>query len=650
MKLFKNIFTITFATLFTMSAMAGQMDCRSATYRRLHPISCNGFEENSGTKTLLTLAGGAAIIGVGAALFQNTSGNHGKSTEISNQNTILRSSNVDVNYSQTDFVKNQRISSSYIPSLTNGSDIDNSVIKKIINSEKYQKNYRQMNKINYAYASARGFTGKNNKIVVFDDFNTYHGNAVYNLTEYIAPDAIISKYNLTSAPEKFVSYDAIANIMQQTEKSNIYNNSWQIDSTIYQNAANVIYNSDGQFKTYAEAQQYMYNITSKNFITQIINTAVDNDGIFVWAAGNNSQSESGVLSAMPLAFPELQGHFVNVVALDNFGKIASFSNQCGITQNYCISAPGSFLETDNSGNKVSGTSFAAPIVSGAIAIIKEAFPYMNAKQITELLFVTAQDLGTPGIDSIYGWGLLDLEKATQPVGNPKIVLSNDNIQPLEQSVISGAAASQIKSANVKIAFVDDFGRAFTTNLSENIKVKPYSRAFDKLQEDENDSVVLFDTFEFGFKKFNLLESNGLLESKSNKLTNFVGFKNKFNINNITIYQNLRLGLSGQQTNDNSLISKFSDIYTSSLKTGIQWKDFGLEISIPDTIISGNMYMNIPAYKDYKGNIIYENIHIDLSGIQSFEYTFKYKNLSATFVDNQNYQDEFFIMLKTKKVF
>ena len=139
MKLFKNIFTITFATLFTMSAMAGQMDCRSATYRRLHPISCNGFEENSGTKTLLTLAGGAAIIGVGAALFQNTSGNHGKSTEISNQNTILRSSNVDVNYSQTDFVKNQRISSSYIPSLTNGSDIDNSVIKKIINSEKYQK-------------------------------------------------------------------------------------------------------------------------------------------------------------------------------------------------------------------------------------------------------------------------------------------------------------------------------------------------------------------------------------------------------------------------------------------------------------------------------------------------------------------------------
>ena len=128
-------------------------------------------------------------------------------------------------------------------------------------------------------------------------------------------------------------------------------------------------------------------------------------------------------------------------------------------------------------------------------------------------------------------------------------------------------------------------------------------------------------------------------------------KNEFNLSeDVKLYQNIRFGISYQQTNEDSLISKISDIYTTSIKTGIQWKDFGLELSVPDSILRGNMYMNIPVSKDINNDIIYKNVNIDLSGFQSMEYTLKYKNLSATFVDNQDYKDEFFIMLKTKKVF
>ena len=233
-------------------------------------------------------------------------------------------------------------------------------------------------------------------------------------------------------------------------------------------------------------------MTNQNFINQVRNLAADNDAIFVFAAGNDSttekiQTESGVLSALPLAFPDLDGHFVNVVAVNNNNQIARYSNQCGITQNYCIAAPGSSWDGDF---EKTGTSFAAPVISGAIATIKEAFPYMNATQITELLFTTATDLGEPGVDTVYGWGLLDMEKATKPVGTPKIILTNNTIQPLRPINVSGPAATAIKSAGVQMAYFDDFGRAFTTNLSDSINVIPYGRGFDRLREDESNFVTL----------------------------------------------------------------------------------------------------------------------------------------------------------------
>jgi hypothetical protein len=394
----------------------------------------------------------------------------------------------------------------------------------------------------------------------------------------------------------------------------------------------------------------MYDITSENFITQIRNTAVDNDAIFVWAAGNESNTESGALSAMPIAFPELNGHFVNVVALDtNTNQIAWYSNQCGITQNYCITAPGSAWNTD-SRDFASGTSFAAPIVSGAIATIKEAFPYMSATQITELLFVTAKDLGETGIDAIYGWGLLDMEKATQPVGTPRIMLSDNNIQPLSVSNVGGITANVLKNANLKIAFVDDFGRAFTTNLSDKINVVPYARGFEHLQEPESDSVVLFDNLEFGTKQNKLLESNGLISKKNSDLTNFIGYVDNFHFGNIAFYQNARFGITNPKTDENSIISGFSTIYSANIKIGAKWQDLSFEFAIPETVLHGNMFTNVPIGRTDQGQMVYTNGKINLVSTPSTEYTVKYKHLSMTYVNNPDYKDEFFIVAKGRFAF
>lgn len=652
MKSLKNIFTVLFSVAFaTTSAFAAQ-DCRNATYRAAYPEKCANAKSADNNNTFLLLLGGAALVGVGAALAGQSSGDGGSSSTISNQTTFPRltlTNNIDVNYAQNDKVQNNKISYYYVTG-ANSADIDVYKLNNIKTSNTYQKNYKQYDNINFGYAVARGFTGKNTTINVVDDFNTYHGNSVYEITHNIANDANITKTNIGASNNALQSYDYIANAINTSGKFDIYNASWQIASNDSTNAATAIYNTQNDIKTYAAAQQYMYDITSYNFITQIRNSAVDNDSIFVWAAGNESETESGALSALPLAFPELNGHFVNVVALDNNNNLAWYSNQCGITQNYCIAAPGSAWDTDASDTKIAGTSFATPVVSGAIATIKEAFPYMKSTEITKLLFVTAKDLGETGVDSVYGWGLLDMERATRPVGEAKIILANETVQPLNLSNVSGPAATAVKNANVQIAFVDDFGRAFTTNLSNNINVVPYGRGFEKLTESDNDTITLFDTMEFGFKQNHMLESSGLISVKSNSLTNFVGYKNTFDIKNVHFYQNARLGVTNPTADENSLISGFSNIYTASLKMGAQFDKLSLEVAIPETIISGNMYMNLPVNMDNNGKLIYNNTAIDMTSRPSTEYTVKYGALSATFVDNPDYQNELFIMAKTKFAF
>ena len=646
MKLLKMLFTIfTILSFLTTDVFAASNNCKNARYRRLHPEDC---EETYYNSTTIALLGGAALVGVGIALANQNSSDSIPTSKITNQSNFPRSSNAD--YSLADYVQNQKANDNYIDSLTHGTDIDNYTLQQIRLSDKYIKNFSQYESINFAWSIARGLSGKNVNIAVMDDFYSYHGNAVRDIAKDIATKSNITTYKVTNGYNSFISYDAIANVYAQTHGQQIYNNSWQIIATADKNAATAIYNGNTP-KTYAEAQEYIATATSNNFISEIINHAINDDSIFVWAAGNESSTESGVLSAIPVAFPEMQGHFVNVVAFDtSTNNIAWYSNQCGITQNYCISAPGSLIKADSTDYRLSGTSFATPIVSGAIATIKEAFPYMNSSEITQLLFTTAQDIGAPGIDSVFGWGLLDMEKATKPVGTPKIVLSENNIQPLRATTVSGIAATSIKKAKVKLAFVDDFGRAFDTNLSDNIKIVNRGLLLEKIKEDENNSFILDNGIEFGIKQNNILESNGLLSVKNTNFMNFIGYKNEFAIKDVEFYQSARFGFALPLADENSLISSISDIYTTTIKFGIKFDDFDFGIVIPETIISGNMYLNTPVGRTNNGEMIYQKSKINLISTPSTEFNMKYKYLQIGYIQNHDIKDEFYIMAKTKFTF
>ncbi|MCB8828300.1 S8 family serine peptidase, partial [Escherichia coli] len=53
----------------------------------------------------------------------------------------------------------------------------------------------------------------------------------------------------------------------------------------------------------------------------------------------------------------------------------------------------------------------APHGAGAAALVKQMFPYMTMDQVRQILLGTAFDIGAPGVDDVYGYGLLDAGRA-----------------------------------------------------------------------------------------------------------------------------------------------------------------------------------------------------------------------------------------------
>ena len=135
----------------------------------------------------------------------------------------------------------------------------------------------------------------------------------------------------------------------------------------------------------------------------------------VFAAGNFGPG-SGT-DASPANNPDA----FSVGATDNTDLAASFSSRgptsCGRSAAAtfpAVVAPGvAVTTTDLYGlyTSTSGTSFSAPAVSGALALLASAFPALPASQLRDALVATAVDLGPAGPDGTYGNGRIDVAAA-----------------------------------------------------------------------------------------------------------------------------------------------------------------------------------------------------------------------------------------------
>ena len=172
--------------------------------------------------------------------------------------------------------------------------------------------------------------------------------------------------------------------------------------------------------------------------------------VTIFAAGNDyNLNNPDAMAGLAYFVPEIAPNWLSVASLqdpNNSGdySISTFSSRCGYTASFCVAAPGSkvyssIIEGNSLENlttgyaKYSGTSMAAPHVAGSIAVLMERFPYMTGAQVASVLKTTTVDMGAPGIDALYGWGMIDLGKA---IHGPGMFVTEQDIP--EEFRVSGA--------------------------------------------------------------------------------------------------------------------------------------------------------------------------------------------------------------------
>lgn len=144
--------------------------------------------------------------------------------------------------------------------------------------------------------------------------------------------------------------------------------------------------------------------------------------LMVFATGNEAQPHPDFMAGSPYWFPELKDNWIAVTAISETGTTVPYANLCGVAKEWCLTAPGGMniqgmginsVENRGSYTKKAGTSMASPHVAGAAALVKQAFPYFGAYHLQQTLLTTATDIGDPGVDEVFGWGLLNVGKAVR---------------------------------------------------------------------------------------------------------------------------------------------------------------------------------------------------------------------------------------------
>ncbi len=212
--------------------------------------------------------------------------------------------------------------------------------------------------------------------------------------------------------------------------------------------------------------------------------------ILVYAAGNKSQPWSGLGADLPYYIPELRGHSLAVAATNpETGAIADFSNKCGpLPSNwnavshgphYCLTAPGivrglvpnlNSPGSGNVGNGIPGTSFAAPLVSGALALLMEHFRGTRGNtEVVKRMLDTADRSGRYADLETYGAGHLDLEAALSPVGTLSVGQSARGLydSSLQVPAIFGSITQRVEG--LELTAFDEQNFPFWVPLSSRVR-------------------------------------------------------------------------------------------------------------------------------------------------------------------------------------
>jgi subtilase-type serine protease len=277
------------------------------------------------------------------------------------------------------------------------------------------------------------------------------------------------------------SFDSFASMIAATRQANalgaiVQNNSWgykTLDATT--SDYNLAFGS-------AQGKAYISNL--KQFAKT---------GVIVFAASNNvNRKKSDLMAGLPNVVTRIKRSWITAVnAVPTFAgnKLKSatlISSGCLDAAAWCMAADGTVYGAVATGindyELGTGSSFAAPQISGAVAILAEAFPTLNAKEIRARLLASANNSFykhsgyvkfAPGIKhgygEKYGHGFLDLKAALLPIGAAFVPVTSGRSIPVNQPVIlsggmSGNAVSK-RLAKYDLVFVDGMGGGFKASAN-----------------------------------------------------------------------------------------------------------------------------------------------------------------------------------------
>jgi len=145
--------------------------------------------------------------------------------------------------------------------------------------------------------------------------------------------------------------------------------------------------------------------TLSQFLKDATDYAHDNNVLLVAAAGNSN----GRRVAFPAAFD-------NVIAVSATGNTDEFQTFSNFGPEIELAAPGRDIFSTWVGGTytwLAGTSSSSPYVAGTASLLKSFAPTLNNDEIHQILFDSADDLGTPGWDELFGFGRVNTNTAVR---------------------------------------------------------------------------------------------------------------------------------------------------------------------------------------------------------------------------------------------
>ncbi|MBC2670763.1 S8 family serine peptidase [Novosphingobium piscinae] len=175
------------------------------------------------------------------------------------------------------------------------------------------------------------------------------------------------------------------------------------------------------------------------------------------------------------------GNVIIAGSVNATGALSSFSNRAGTDASWYLAALGEQVccvyengriktTVDANGQTfitvLSGTSFAAPQIAGAAALLRQAFPTLTAQQVVDLLLSSATDAGTAGIDSTFGRGILNIASAFAPRGTTSLAGVGTTLLATDTSLVASAAMGDAgQGGAITTTVLDAYQRAYALNLS-----------------------------------------------------------------------------------------------------------------------------------------------------------------------------------------